>query len=162
MLASATVVVAVDHLLRGLFLPHPVLPAIYADSSMVDQIAMNLAVNARDAMPAGGRISISTALLTIHRPPIPLDPEARDGKFVCCSFSDTGSGMDTQTLSRIFEPFFTTKAIGKGTGLGLSTVFGIVRAHQGWLEGRANPIGAPRSGCTFPPATGPPKRPNRP
>ena len=100
---------------------------------MVEQIAMNLAVNARDAMPNGGRVSITTSLETIHRAPTPMDPERRDGDYVCLTFSDTGIGMDTQVLSRIFEPFFTTKAVGKGTGLGLSTVFGIVRQHQGWL-----------------------------
>jgi two-component system cell cycle sensor histidine kinase/response regulator CckA len=116
------------------FGPQSPLPAIHADSSMVEQIAMNLAVNARDAMSNGGRVSITTSLETVHRAPTPMDPEGRDGQYVCLTFSDTGTGMDTQVLSRIFEPFFTTKAVGKGTGLGLSTVFGIVRQHQGWLE----------------------------
>jgi PAS domain S-box-containing protein len=116
------------------FYPQTPIPAIHADSSMVEQITMNLAVNARDAMPNGGKVVIRTSLETLHRAPTPLDPERRDGDFVCLSFSDTGMGMDTQVLSRIFEPFFTTKPIGKGTGLGLSTVFGIVRQHQGWLE----------------------------
>jgi PAS domain S-box-containing protein len=113
---------------------HTPLPAIRADNSMIEQIAMNLAVNARDAMPNGGRLSISTSLQTIHRAPTPMDPERRDGDFICLTFSDTGTGMDTQILGRIFEPFFTTKPAGKGTGLGLSTVFGIVRQHNGWLE----------------------------
>jgi CheY-like chemotaxis protein len=121
------------------FHPQESLPAIHADSSMVEQIAMNLAVNARDAMPNGGRFSITTSLETIHRAPIPMDPERRDGDYVCLTFGDTGIGMDTQILSRIFEPFFTTKAVGKGTGLGLSTVFGIVRQHQGWLEVESKP-----------------------
>jgi PAS domain S-box-containing protein len=116
------------------FHPQSPIPAIHADSSMVEQIAMNLAVNARDAMPNGGRLSIATAMETIHREPTPMDPETRDGEYVCLTFRDTGMGMDTQVLSRIFEPFFTTKAVGKGTGLGLSTVFGIVRQHKGWLE----------------------------
>jgi signal transduction histidine kinase len=83
---------------------------------MLEQIAMNLAVNARDAMPNGGQVSISTSLETIHRPPTPMDPEQRDGDYLCLTFSDTGTGMDTQILSRIFEPFFTTKPVGKGTG----------------------------------------------
>jgi CheY-like chemotaxis protein len=74
-----------------------------------------------------------------------MDPEIRDGKFVCLTFSDTGIGMDTQILGRIFEPFFTTKPAGKGTGLGLSTVFGIVRQHRGWLEVESKP----RQGSTF-------------
>ena len=127
------------------FRPHSPLPAIHADSSMMEQIAMNLAVNARDAMPSGGRVSITTSLEVIHRAPTPMDPERRDGEYVCLTFSDTGIGMDTQVLSRIFEPFFTTKAVGKGTGLGLSTVFGIVRQHQGWLEVESKP----NQGTTF-------------
>jgi two-component system, cell cycle sensor histidine kinase and response regulator CckA len=116
------------------FRPQSPLPAVHADSSMLEQIAMNLAVNARDAMPNGGRITINTSLEVIHRAPTPMDPEQRDGEYICLTFRDSGSGMDTQTLSRIFEPFFTTKPAGKGTGLGLSTVFGIVRQHHGWLE----------------------------
>jgi signal transduction histidine kinase/ActR/RegA family two-component response regulator len=127
------------------FHPQELLPAIHADSSMVEQIAMNLAVNARDAMPNGGKVSIRTALETIHRGPTALDPESRQGDFVCLTFRDTGTGMDTQVLSRIFEPFFTTKPVGKGTGLGLSTVFGIVRQHQGWLEVESKP----NQGTTF-------------
>lgn len=121
------------------------LPAIHADPSMLEQIVMNLAVNARDAMPNGGRVNITTSLEAIHRSPTPLDPEPRDGEFVCLTFSDTGSGMDTQILSRIFEPFFTTKPVGKGTGLGLSTVFGIVRQHHGWVEVESKP----NQGTTF-------------
>jgi CheY-like chemotaxis protein len=112
---------------------------------MVEQIAMNFAVNARDAMPNGGRVSIATSLAPVHRPPTPLDPEQRDGEFVCLTFSDTGTGMDAQVLARIFEPFFTTKPAGKGTGLGLSTVFGIVRQHHGWLEVESKP----NEGTTF-------------
>jgi PAS domain S-box-containing protein len=121
------------------FRPQDPIPAIHADTSMVEQITMNLAVNARDAMPNGGTISISTSLAKIHRAPTPLDPEPRDGDYVCLTFSDTGIGMDPQILSRIFEPFFTTKPIGKGTGLGLSTVFGIVQQHHGWLEVESKP-----------------------
>ncbi len=122
-----------------------VVPAIHADPSMLEQIAMNLAVNARDAMPSGGKVKISTEVKTVHRAPTPLDPEQRDGDFVCLTFSDTGTGMDTQVLGRIFEPFFTTKPVGKGTGLGLSTVFGIVRQHHGWLEVESKP----NEGTTF-------------
>ena len=121
------------------FHPHEPIPAIKADTSMLEQVAMNLAVNARDAMPNGGRITMTTSLETILREPTPMDPEKRDGEFVCLTFSDTGTGMDTQILSKIFEPFFTTKAVGKGTGLGLSTVFGIVRQHQGWVEVESTP-----------------------
>jgi len=121
------------------FHPQRRMPAIHADSSMVEQIVMNLAVNARDAMPNGGRVSITTSLQTICRAPTPLDPERREGDYVCLTFTDTGVGMDTQILSRIFEPFFTTKPVGQGTGLGLSTVFGIVRQHRGWLEVESKP-----------------------
>lgn len=127
------------------FRPQEPLPAIHADSSMMEQIAMNLAVNARDAMPNGGKVSITTCVQTIHRAPTPMDPDQRDGEFVCLTFSDSGSGMDTEILGRIFEPFFTTKPVGKGTGLGLSTVFGIVRQHQGWLEVESRP----NKGTTF-------------
>ncbi len=116
------------------FQPQNPLPSIHADSSMLEQIAMNLAVNARDALPNGGKICITTSLETIHRAPTPMNPECRDGEFICLTFRDNGIGMDSQILNRIFEPFFTTKAAGKGTGLGLSTVFGIVRQHHGWLE----------------------------
>jgi two-component system cell cycle sensor histidine kinase/response regulator CckA len=112
----------------------PALPSVYADSSMFEQILMNLAVNARDAMPSGGQVTIEVSLADVRRPATPMDPMERNGKFICLAFSDTGSGMDTQILGRIFEPFFTTKPAGKGTGLGLSTVFGIVRQHNGWLE----------------------------
>jgi PAS domain S-box-containing protein len=121
------------------FLTQERLPSIHADKSMMEQIAMNLAVNARDAMPNGGRVTITTSLETIHRSATPMDPERRDGQFVRLTFTDSGTGMDTEVLSRIFEPFFTTKPVGKGTGLGLSTVFGIVRQHQGWLEVDSRP-----------------------
>jgi len=121
------------------FRPHASLPAIHADPSMLEQIAMNLAVNARDAMPNGGRVTITSALETIHRAPTPMDTEKHHGDYVCLSFSDTGTGMDTQILGRIFEPFFTTKPVGKGTGLGLSTVFGIVRQHHGFIDVESEP-----------------------
>ena len=121
------------------FQPGESLPTIHADVSMMEQIIMNLAVNARDAMPNGGRVTIRTTLENIHRAGSPLDPEPRDGAFVCLTFSDAGIGMDTQILTHIFEPFFTTKAVGKGTGLGLSTVFGIVRQHHGWVEVASQP-----------------------
>ena len=127
------------------FQPQQPIPAIRADCCMVEQIILNLAVNARDAMPNGGSVCISTSVRTIHRPPTPMDPESRDGDFVCLTFRDTGVGMDAQILNRIFEPFFTTKPAGKGTGLGLSTVFGIVRQHHAWLEVESQP----NEGTTF-------------
>jgi len=127
------------------FHPQDSMPSIRADSNMLEQIAMNLAVNARDAMPNGGRLFITTSLETVHRAPVAMDPESRDGEYLCLTFRDTGTGMDTRVLSRIFEPFFTTKPVGKGTGLGLSTVFGIVRQHRGWLEVESKP----NQGATF-------------
>jgi len=127
------------------FRPGEALPAIHADPCMMEQIAMNLAVNARDAMPNGGKVSIITSVESIHRAPTPMDPEERGGDYVCLTFSDNGTGMDTQILGRIFEPFFTTKPVGKGTGLGLSTVFGIVRQHRGWVEVESKP----NQGTTF-------------
>jgi CheY-like chemotaxis protein len=96
-------------------------------------------------MPNGGRLFITTSLETVHRAPVAMDPESRDGEYLCLTFRDTGTGMDTRVLSRIFEPFFTTKPVGKGTGLGLSTVFGIVRQHRGWLEVESKP----NQGATF-------------
>lgn len=127
------------------FKPTLELPAIRADSSMLEQVVMNLSVNARDAMPNGGQVVITTSVASVQREATPMDPEARDGQFVCLTFTDSGCGMDTQVLSRIFEPFFTTKAVGKGTGLGLATVFGIVRQHRGWLEVESQP----NQGTTF-------------
>src|SRR5581483_6961601 len=127
------------------FQPAENLPAIFADPSMMEQIAMNLAVNARDAMPSGGHLYINTCLKTIHRGATATDPERRDGDFICLAFRDTGVGMDSHVLGRIFEPFFTTKPAGKGTGLGLSTVFGIVQQHKGCLEVESQP----NQGTTF-------------
>ncbi len=110
------------------------LPAIEADAGMVEQVIMNLAVNARDAMPKGGELTIITGVSEIDADYVRRRPEARVGQFVFISVKDTGCGMDAKTLSRIFEPFFSTKEVGRGTGLGLATVYGIVKQHQGWVE----------------------------
>jgi len=110
------------------------LPAIEADVGMLEQVLMNLCVNARDAMPKGGRITIATETVQVDEQRATANPDARPGFFVCLSVADTGTGMDEETLKRIFEPFFTTKEVGKGTGLGLATVYGIVAQHKGWVE----------------------------
>jgi PAS domain S-box-containing protein len=107
---------------------------IHADAGMLDQVLMNLAVNARDAMPKGGRLIIETSAVEIDAAAAAHNPPDRSGSFVCLSVSDTGCGIPPEILPRIFEPFFTTKDVGKGTGLGLATVFGIVQQHQGWVR----------------------------
>ena len=112
----------------------PNLPHIEADNGMIEQIVMNLAVNARDAMPKGGKLLIATSAVEIGTTHMRQHPEARPGWFACLAVTDTGCGMDHKVLQRLFEPFFTTKDVGKGTGLGLATIYGMVKQHQGWIE----------------------------
>ncbi|MFT3831429.1 MAG: PAS domain S-box protein [Opitutaceae bacterium] len=106
---------------------------IEADSCMIDQIVLNLCVNARDAMPQGGTLSIGLACVQLDQAAARAEPQARPGSFACLSFRDIGCGMGPDVIAHAFEPFFTTKEVGKGTGLGLSTVHGIVHQHRGWI-----------------------------
>ncbi|MGA2180247.1 MAG: ATP-binding protein [Verrucomicrobiota bacterium] len=112
---------------------------VQGDGGMIEQVVMNLSLNARDAMPRGGRLSISIETVDIDDAFIETHPQAHAGRFVRLRVTDNGIGMDSATLGRIFEPFFTTKDIGKGTGLGLATVYGIVKQHEGWLEVNSEP-----------------------
>ncbi len=123
------------------------LDRVKADRGQIEQVIMNLAVNARDAipMPEGGNLTIKTENVTLDEDYCTLVPEARPGKFVCLSVEDTGSGMDKEIIPHIFEPFFTTKKGEKGTGLGLSVVYGIVKQHEGWI----NVYSEPRQGSTL-------------
>jgi len=107
---------------------------IEADPGNMDQVITNLAVNARDAMPQGGILTIKTENVVIDEAHCQQYSYARPGRFVCLTVSDTGVGMDEHVLTHLFEPFFTTKGPGKGTGLGLSVVYGIVKSHKGWIN----------------------------
>jgi PAS domain S-box-containing protein len=110
---------------------HPQPLFVHADAGMLDQVLLNLAINARDAMPGGGRLSIATGERVLSADEARLIPEAFPGRYLRLRVSDTGCGISQDNLPHIFEPFFTTKELGKGTGLGLATVFGIVKQHRG-------------------------------
>lgn len=109
------------------------------NSSQFSQLLMNLCINARDAMPQGGRLTIETESVEIDENYCAANKSARPGRFVRLTVSDTGCGMDRPTMERMFEPFFTTKQPGEGTGLGLSVAYGIVKQHQGWMECESQP-----------------------
>jgi two-component system, cell cycle sensor histidine kinase and response regulator CckA len=112
----------------------PNLWSISADASMLHQVAINLCVNARDAMPNGGKLSIAAENIEVGENNARLNVDACIGTYVAIAVTDTGTGIQPQILDRIFDPFFTTKDIGKGTGLGLSTVIGIVKSHCGFID----------------------------
>ena len=117
----------------------PALPLIYADVCNLEQIIVNLVVNARDAMTQGGSIAIRTDAVEVTAAHAARSAEARPGRFARLTVTDTGEGMSPATLARIFEPFFTTKPVGKGTGMGLATVIGIIQQHEGWVEAESQP-----------------------
>jgi signal transduction histidine kinase/CheY-like chemotaxis protein len=123
----------------------PELWTVQADPTQIDQVLINLAVNARDAMPKGGTLSLSTSNVEFHFPLEAGDWTLPAGQYVALEVADTGCGMDPGTLSRIFEPFFTTKEQGKGTGLGLATVYGIVNQSGGYIR----VLSEPGKGTTF-------------
>lgn len=112
----------------------PSLPHVEADLSQITQVIINLVVNARDAMPGGGRIDIKTEPVSISEEYLRRYVWAREGNYVVISVSDTGSGIPEDIRDRIFEPFFTTKEVGKGTGLGLAVTYSIVKNHGGWIN----------------------------
>jgi two-component system cell cycle sensor histidine kinase/response regulator CckA len=115
------------------------LPLMHGDRTMVEQVLLNLVVNARDAMPRGGRLSLATSLVVHDPAKSAAGAEAGPGTFVRLSVADTGTGIAPEHRPHIFEPFFTTKAVGKGTGLGLATVYGIVKQHRGWIDLQSTP-----------------------
>jgi len=132
-------VLGIDELLRRLIGEHitlktvcqPGLGAVRVDPTQIEQVVVNLAVNARDAMEAGGTLTIETQNVELGADYAAMHPEVKPGEYVMIGVSDTGAGMDQTTLARVFEPFFTTKAHGKGSGLGLATSYGIVKQSGG-------------------------------
>ncbi len=112
---------------------------IWADAGNMEQMVMNIILNARDALPKGGKISIESKNVVVSEDESELMPDARPGRFVCVAFRDNGIGMTPKVLQHIFEPFFTTKELGKGTGLGLSVVYGILQQHEGWITVESEP-----------------------
>ena len=116
-----------------------------ADTGQIEQVLLNLATNARDAMPNGGRLILETQLVELDDTFVRTYGYGEPGTFAVISVSDTGVGMDEETVAQIFEPFFTTKEVGKGTGLGLAMAYGIVKQHKGYI----NVYSEPEKGTTF-------------
>lgn len=117
----------------------PRLARVKTDAGQIGQVVMNLVLNARDAMPSGGKLTITTENVVLDQDACRLIPEAKPGRFVSLKVSDTGVGIPKEITSQIFEPFFSTKTQGKGTGLGLSVVYGIVKQHEGYVDVESEP-----------------------
>lgn len=115
------------------------LPSVSADANMMEQVVLNLALNARDAMPGGGCVTICTRGENIPSAPTLSESDRPPGSYVVLEVEDTGHGMDEETKAHLFEPFFTTKSVGQGTGLGLASVYGIIQQHLGWIDVDSEP-----------------------
>ena len=124
---------------------YPQPAVVQADSGMLEQVLLDLAMNARDTMPKGGQLAIDVFPISLGADNLSSHPEGRPGKFICLSVADNGSGIEPDQLRRIFEPFASTKEAGKHAGLGLATVYGIVKQHEGWIEVESEP----GNGATF-------------
>jgi len=112
---------------------------IEADEGNLEQVIMNLVVNARDAMPHGGTLTVKTENLELTEQDCALIPRSSPGKYICLTIQDTGCGIPPEVIDKIFDPFFTTKEAGKGTGLGLSVAYGIIKKHNGWINVKSEP-----------------------
>src|SRR5581483_1088807 len=134
---------------------------VEVDPGQIEQVLMNLAINARDAMPGGGRLTLEVQCLDLVAPLTESQVSLPPGRYAVLSVADTGHGMDQETLQRIFEPFFTTKEMGKGTGLGLATVYGVVKQSHGEIT-VSSALGRGTTFRVYLPRVDPPSVANRP